>query len=205
MHPNVTRALAIVAPVAVYALIAWAFVWPAWQEGTRLFHETAALEQRAATFADESKLVAVLTQRVGESQKREAQQTKLIPHSADLADVMRALSTPIDGSSVIDQTITGGKSGPAVVGETLPFEATPLTVDMTARFDSVFDVLRRAEQLDRLIRIASIRIERPEVDHNARIPTDPLESDVVLASIGLEAIYEVEAPAAEPSAPEGRP
>ena len=66
--------------------------------------------------------------------------------------------------------------------EQLPTRVQPLTVDMEARFDSIFALLRAAESMDRLLRVSSVKIacERRVAG------VQPLAK----ASIVLEAVYE---------------
>ena len=90
----------------------------------------------------------------------------------------------------------------------------PLTVDMQATFDSVFALIRNAESMDRLVRVASVRVmckreftaesaesaektsrkSRSAFSASSAV-NNPLESDrfgspILKASVGLEAIYE---------------
>ena len=67
------------------------------------------------------------------------------------------------------------------------FFVQPLAITMESNFDSIFSVIQQAESMNRLIRISSIRISRPErdADHatvmlkaavGLHAPFDPLEA-----------------------------
>ena len=107
---------------------------------------------------------------------------KVIPESADIAGLMRVLSMPVDGVTIRDQTFTTGQPKEAVVGGDLTAMATPLTIDMVARFDSIFALIQAAESLDRLLRVESLNMvcEHPEGE-------DELFAS---ASVSLDVIYD---------------
>jgi DNA-binding LacI/PurR family transcriptional regulator len=106
----------------------------------------------------------------------------MLPVSRRL-DGLIVLSLPIDARTVRDQTFTAGSPSAAAAGEDFPELAVPLTVDMEATFDSVFALIRIAEQMDRLVRVASVRMAADRTE-------DLEETPVLTATIGLEVIYE---------------
>jgi hypothetical protein len=69
-----------------------------------------------------------------------------------------------------------------VVEAGFPFQALPLTVDMVARFDAVFALLRAAESQEHLVRVSSVNMEASRDDAQA-VP-------LVTASVRLEAVFE---------------
>ncbi|HWB20973.1 MAG TPA: type 4a pilus biogenesis protein PilO [Phycisphaerales bacterium] len=92
---------------------------------------------------------------------------------------------PIDGDNVIDQTFQAGSPAPAVVGFDGGPQRMPITVDMTGSFHSIFSLIDRAESLPRLIRVASVRINRQPDPDDRPIPK-------LRATISLEAIYKAQ-------------
>ena len=71
----------------------------------------------------------------------------------------------------------------AVPGGEISARVQPLTVEMVARFDTIFTLMREAESMARLLRIASVSIvtdNRPEFEDLA----------VAKASIILEAVFD---------------
>ena len=84
---------------------------------------------------------------------------------------------------VEDQTCTAGDVREAVPGSEIPARVQPLTVEMVAKFDTIFALMLNAESMSRLLRIASITIitdQRPEYEDLA----------VAKASIVLEAVFD---------------
>lgn len=109
---------------------------------------------------------------------------RFVPESADVAQLMRVLSLPVDGRTVLDQTFTAGSSTSAVAGSDFSEMALPLTVEMQSTFDSAFALIGAAEHMDRLIRVSSVHLvaERTEGDRR--------QMPMLSASIGLEVIYD---------------
>jgi hypothetical protein len=199
MRISLKRSGAIALPFVIFGLGTWLLAWPAWRDASGLFAESEALERRVASFTGQAKALESLALRVAESRNRESRQTKRIPPTPNMVDLMRTLSCEVDGKTVIDQTITAGKPMPAVVGETFPLEAMPLTIDMRAKFGRIFGVVQNAERMSRLVRIASLRLWRPTEDRESE-GADPLDEEIIVATLGLEAIYECEpAPVKEAS------
>ena len=107
----------------------------------------------------------------------------VIPPAPNIAGLMRRLSLPVDGRTVLDQTFTAGSPIHAGGGESTNEEAMPLTVDIEATFDSVFALIRRAETMDRLVRVVSVRMV-------ADRKHDDREEPLLTATVGLEAIFD---------------
>jgi hypothetical protein len=198
----------IILSLCVFAAVVLAagglLVWPTHGQTRELRHQEAALQRRL----DNLHLMTAQVEQFGRelSDARRAIETELkhVPESPDVAELMRRLSLPVDGASVHDQTFTAGLSGEAV-GPDLPTHVLPLTVDMQATFDAVFDVLRRAERMDRLVRVSAVRLsvnrEKPPATSGTSAPTRraggaaaALEIEgtppLLVATIGLEAVFE---------------
>jgi len=110
-------------------------------------------------------------------------QCKQVPKSPEMASIVQALSLEVEGKHVLDQTFTAGK---ATISEgDAGFGTQPLAISLQSDFDSVISVLQIVESMDRLVRVASIRMTRHEAD--ADIATPPLET-----AIGLRAMFDVE-------------
>jgi Tfp pilus assembly protein PilO len=176
-------------------------VWPVHREKRRVQRKITALERKIDDLSFHTARVERLADQLEETRRLVDEEMKLIPTSPDIAALMRKLSMPVDDRTVIDQTFTAGAASDAVAGAPYPEQAMPLTVDMEARFDSVFALIRGAERLDRLVRVATIRlaVERPDADRNdatsrRRSPTGraPRSEDgepILTASVGLEVIF----------------
>jgi len=104
-----------------------------------------------------------------------------VPDRPDVADLMQHLSIGVDGETVLDQTFTvrgrGDRAGDA------RFEILPLVVELETTFDNIFDVIRRVERLERLVRVTSISMNCRDVDFKNKRPT-------VRAAIGMDVVYE---------------
>jgi hypothetical protein len=100
-----------------------------------------------------------------------------------VASLMRELSLPVDGSTVRDQTVEAGSPNEALPGRAGAAKAVPVTVEMEARFDAIFAMLRAAELSERLVRVTSVHLACDrEVDHTSDEP-------LITASVGMDAIY----------------
>ena len=169
--------------VLVVGLGGLLLVWPAYRSATDLDRQAAVLRDKGENFEVQARRIDSLTTQLDEITNRVDSGLKVIPDSSDLAGLMRTLSLPVDGVYVHDQTFTAGDAREAVPGGEMSARVQPLTVDMVARFDTIFALMRRAESMARLLRIASISIvteNRPEYEDLA----------VAKASIILEAVYD---------------
>ncbi len=174
--------IAILAVVIVVTVGGLLLVWPSYREAKALNHQAAVLRNKGEAYSIQIEVIDRLTADLDEMTRRVETQHKVIPESADIAGLMRVLSMPVDGVTIRDQTFTTGQPKEAVVGGDLTAKATPLTIDMVARFDSIFALIQAAESLDRLLRVESLNIvcEHPEGE-------DEL---FVSASVSLDVIYD---------------
>lgn len=170
--------------VAILGLGGALLVWPNWRETGRVVRHTAALEQRIEELSDRREMLVELREQVRTVQHTLDEELHAIPVQPDHAQLIRRLSMPMDGFRVIDQTFTRGRGADAVPGRPGLGQVMPLTVDMTATFDAIFELIVRAEQSESLVRVSSVRLacEREE----------DLELPIVQASIVLEAVFEAE-------------
>ncbi|NCF41201.1 MAG: hypothetical protein GWP75_13915 [Planctomycetia bacterium] len=92
----------------------------------------------------------------------------------DLAGIIRALSLPIDGSTVIDQTFTAERSGPTGFDLDLPWAVTPVRIELTASWSAIANVLESIEAMAAPNRMTEFRLDRD------------LEPDVEIARVSIE-------------------
>jgi hypothetical protein len=166
----------------VFALL----VLPAYREARAVDRQIAELRTKVAGLQDQTQAVERLADEVVKVKRRLDRDLKIIPDSPDIAGLIRKLSQDVDHVAVLDQTFTAGSAGDAATGGGTTTQAMPLTVDMEASFESVFALLRNAESMSRLVRVASVHVlcKRDEKKpQNAAMP-------IVQASVGLEAVYE---------------
>lgn len=192
------------AVVGAIALTAFLFVIPNYRQAGAMQQEVIALRDRIAGLETQSKALDELNSEIASVQNVIDTRMKAIPETPDLANVIRSLSQEVDRINVMDQTFTAGSPADALPdlgknrgpekpkppgasnepsANTQSAFAMPLTVDMEARFEAIFDLIRSAESMQRLIRIASIRMVCKRDDKQAS------SSPIIKASVGLEAIY----------------
>lgn len=178
--------MTVVGPVAVLAAGVGFAVWPTYSRAQELRTEVRTLEAKVERLDQATSQVEQLAEDLGSVQQQINNDLKIIPDQADIASIIRNLSLPVDGDTVVDQTFTTGASNPAVADDdAATVELTPLTVDLKANFDSVFALIRAAESMDRLIRVSRLRVECDRDKDVRDLNGNPL----LTASVGLEAIY----------------
>lgn len=178
--------LALLAGFVVLVLGFGLLVWPALSKTNEITARIADLDHKNRTLDTRTEQIKELTKNVDDAEVEASRALKRIPNSPEIADLMRQLSMPVDGYYVADQTFTARGSKPAAADEDMTARALPVTVTMTAHYDAVLEILRRAESMDRLVRVASVRVNRdPE---RSNIETD--DDAMLIATIDLEAIYQ---------------
>ncbi len=177
--------LIAVAGLVVIVLLGGAvLVWPSNREAGVLTEQIARLQKKITALSIRNKQVAQLDREVKEAARRRDAQCKRIPTSPQIADLIGRLSQEVDGVTVRDQRFTAGEPYAATIGVESAVRAAPLTVDMVARFDSVFALIRAVETMDRLVRVALVRLHRP------READDTEDGPLVAATIRLEVVFE---------------
>ncbi len=177
--------LIAVAGLVVIVLLGGAvLVWPNNREAGVLTEEIVQLQEKITALTIRNKQVAQLDREVNEAARRRDAQCKRIPTSPQIADLIGRLSQEVDGVTVRDQRFTAGEPYDATIGLGSAVRATPLTIDMVARFDSVFALIRAVETMDRLVRVALVRLRRP------READDTEDGPLVAATIRLEVVFE---------------
>ncbi|MCL4209672.1 MAG: type 4a pilus biogenesis protein PilO [Phycisphaeraceae bacterium] len=139
-----------------------------------------SVRQRLATGSESAAGLREMQERLARERQAFESSARTIPASADVASIIRALNRPIDGVQVLDQTFNAGRTPtPVPRVDDGSLSSLPLTIDMVATYDVVHDLLRSVESMPRLIRIASVRVERlADSEH------------VVKATILLDVIFE---------------
>jgi hypothetical protein len=175
---------AVIGVLGLAAIVAWLIIWPNYREAAHVKQRIVELERKIAGHGEQTIAITSLSNEVSNARRRMETELKIVPSSPDVADLIRKLSLPVDGANVIDQTFTAGSPVDVNAGEAGSAKAMPLMVELAATFDSVFALLRSAESMNRLLRVASVKVVcKRNDDKFTDIP-------VLQASLGLEAIYE---------------
>ena len=175
-------AMAILALAVVVGLGGLLLAWPAYREAAVLDRQTQELRAKGERYDLQAEEITRLSADLDEARRHVDTRLKLIPETPDIAGLMRVLSLAVDGSSVRDQMFDAGDPKDAVPGSDLSAQVTPLTVELEARFDAVFALLRAAESMDRLLRVASLRVVCDRRDDG--------DEGFTKATVVLEAVYD---------------
>ena len=183
---NWTAALTIAFAFAGGAAV---LVWPGHRRVAEVETRLDALAEMVESLDRRSVEVERLTTEVEAVETRLRTELRDIPDRPDAAALIRRLSMPRDDVTVLDQSFLTSGPAPAVPGGSLRTKAMPVTVEMKATFDSVFALMRSAESMPRLVRVASVRLtaERAKEQGHGRLP-------FVVARVELDAIFEPDAP-----------
>ncbi len=186
--------------VAALGIAALLFIMPNYREARAVRLQVRELQARLSSLGNRTQAVERLARDVESAREHVANDLKIIPESADVADLIRKLSYPIDGVTVTDQTFTAGSPADAIVGGVgardegknaeaqAPPQALQVSAELSATFESVLALVQKAEAMDRLIRVASVRMLCKRDEQMGDVP-------LLKASVGLEVIYD--APAAQ--------
>ncbi len=175
--------LAVLLLVALASLGGLTLVWPCYRDAAEISRQAEDLRRKGEQPHDKAAEIAALAAEQEALDRRIHTEFKLVPESADLAGLMQSLSIPVDRMRVSHQTMLSGEPREAAPGSTKAM-AQPLTVEMQARFDAVFQLLQTIEMLPRLLRVSSVSIicEGGQDQGDTR----PLAKATVI----VEAIYE---------------
>ena len=174
--------IAICLALAVFAGGWFAAVWPVYRRIEAIDGDSRSLLQKAADLGVKQEEIDELSTRLAETERRITSEMKRVPDAPDIAELMRILSLPLDGVAVLDQEFAAAETNEPVPGHDVQFMAAPLYVNMVARFDAVFALIRAAESMDQLLRVNSVRL-RAQRDAEGTMP-------MADASIALEVIYD---------------
>ncbi len=134
------------------------FVWPAYSDAADLDARTADLRVKGQNYTALSDMIQKLKAEVAQATQHVKTDLKQIPDSPDVAGLIGILSMPREETTVRDQTFTAGQPKEAAPGTDVSVLARPLTVEMVARFDAIFALIRTAESMDRLVRVTSLEL-----------------------------------------------
>ena len=169
----------------VFAIGTWFIARPSWNAASRERNEIRSLQERMRGLSGQERTALQLRAELENVEAEWARNERVIPSRPEMATLMQQLSGDVDGFSIADQTMNTGKEEDALVdgpARGFPERAVPLTVEMTGSFASVFELIQTTEEIDRLVRIESIRIATDNRKYEEDKP-------FVTATVGLEAIY----------------
>ncbi|MHC4082211.1 MAG: type 4a pilus biogenesis protein PilO [Planctomycetota bacterium] len=174
--------MAILTLAVVVGLGGLLLAWPAYREAAALDRQTQELRAKGERYDLQAEQIKQLKADLDEATRRVETRLKQIPETPDIAGLMRVLSLAVDETNVRDQMFDAGDPKGAAPGSELSAQVTPLTVELKARFDAVFALLRAAESMDRLLRVSSLRVvcNRPNDGDDA----------FTEATVVLEAVYD---------------
>lgn len=178
--------VAILAMVAILGVGGAVLAWPTYREAASLDQQAAALRRKGENYDVQVNEIAQLTAHLEDATHRVDSEFKDVPAAPDIAGLMRVLSLPVDGEHVRDQTFTAGRPKAAVPGSELTAMVVALTVEMDARFESIFALIRVAESMHRLVRVTSVNIVCDG--------QETVDERFGRATVVLEAVYDPEEP-----------
>jgi Tfp pilus assembly protein PilO len=175
--------LAVFVLAALTSLGGLTLVWPCYRDAAEISRQAEELRRKNEQPQPRSAEIARLAAEQEALDRRIRTGFKLVPKTADLAALMQALSIPVDRNRVGYQTMLAGEPREAAPGSGRTM-VQPLTVEMDAQFDAVFQLLQTIEAQPRLLRVSSVRIacEGGQDEGEAR----PLAK----ATVVVEAMYE---------------
>ncbi len=157
--------------------------WPNYAKLQEINTEISKVTQQIEQSAQQSQEIEALLSERDQSMGIIETEFKRIPDAADIEEMIRRLSLPVDQQTVLDQTFTAREPIPALEGEQeMQLFAKPLDIEIRAVFDSVFAVVQAVESLDQLTRITSIHMAAEDRDSASGSP-------VLNASINVEAVF----------------
>lgn len=169
--------------MSLFGLGLGTLAWPNYSQLQEVNADIDKLTLQIETSAQHAQEIEKLQAQLADSLGIIETEFKRIPSAADIEELIRRLSLPVDQQTVLDQTFTAREALPALDGEEpSKLLAKPLDIEIRAVFDSVFAVIQAVESLDQLTRITAIHMAAGERASEA-------ESPVLTASINVEAIF----------------
>lgn len=177
----------LVGTAAAAVALTWTFTWPQWAEGSVKSTTIAELDRKIVDLSGAKDTLDAATERLRAAGGRQRSECREVPDMADVAGLMQALSLEVDGRRVHDQTFTVADA-PSELSD--HYEALPLELEVVGDFNGIWDVLERAELLERLVRVSGLDITSTARRDDAP-GTKPLRAvlslDVVYAPASKEA------------------
>ena len=180
---------AILTMVSVVVLGGLLLAWPSYREAAGINLQAQLLRLKGDDHSQQARVIAALTSQLELTNRRISTGFKTIPKASDIAELMRVLSLPVDGVNIREQAFNVSGSKDAVIGQDFSAQVRPITVEMEARFDAVFALMRAAESMDRLLRITSVNVVCKRVAD---------EQPFAKATVVLEAVYDTQPDGEEP-------
>ena len=167
--------------VLVIVLVTACFTWPNYSKASELAAKADALDLKIGRLEDAEQDVE---HRKASLQRLQSEHDAIclhVPDRPDVANLMNHLSMGVDGVAVLDQTFTVRGTPDSIGGDR--FEVLPLVVELETNFGHAFDVIRRVEALDRLVRVTSVRMSSNQGEMERGAST-------ITAAVGLDVVYE---------------
>ena len=118
MHERGHQIMAIVTAAGILLAGGAMFAFPPYKERHAIGAEIADLETRIQDLDGLTEEVQVLAEGYTDLRGGLEQDLKAIPGRPGVSEIMRKLSLPVDGMTVLDQTFTAGGAGDALAVET---------------------------------------------------------------------------------------
>ena len=106
MSMSTGERFAILGTLGGAALLAWQSAWPDWQRAETRQAQIVELERKVGEITQAEESLSAQTQRLSQARKQRDRECRSIPHTADVAGLMQALSLEVNGDVVRDQTFT---------------------------------------------------------------------------------------------------
>ena len=163
------------------ASLSYLSTWPNWAMGDEQAARIQELHENVGELGRAEAALSTQTTRLSNARARQEAECRHVPDSADVADLMQALSLKVDGKVVHDQTFTV-MDRPSQEGDR--FEILPIQIEVEADFDSVWSILERIEQLPRLVRVSGL-----DVGLSDKALQSELADQSLIAVISLDVVY----------------
>ena len=132
-------------------------VFPRLRALDRLDQEASSLSGQASRSDAGASKLAQLNERLARARATVQTRVRPIPHDADVAGLIRTLTTELDDLGMTEREITTG--APKDIGDAM---SAPMSVRMTGPFLGVYQAVRWIETLPRLVRITRVTIKTPQ-------------------------------------------
>lgn len=161
MKANVNQnTMTVVAVVLVGMLAAKFLVHPLHARADAVRAAHALLEDRMSNWNGRDSVLDPLEVELQHRRTIVQEEQQHIPHTPDLAGLIRRLSLDIDGRRVIDQTFVAGRRGLAATGAPASWKSIPLTMELVSDYASMRALIERIEENPDPVRITRLSIER---------------------------------------------
>ncbi len=184
-RPSTASLSVFAAALMMFGAVGGFSVYPAWTRAEVRAVESGRLLSRASQFDTLTRERDAVRAVVESARVASRQVLRNIPSEADQGALMRMLAIGA-GPDVGTQTIVAGDVVPAMPSAS-GYSAVPVTVEMTASFARVMEILARAEGDRKLVR--PIRIEISRVADQAPNAKSSSPAGFVEARIELDAVY----------------